>query len=93
MIAIIINGLLLLDVVLTAEATDMVFGFDPRGNLYEPDLPRKRCFYLKVHNLLQVQCSNLNLDSLPRNLKTDVEVISFFLFFKIIPNFALLQSA
>ncbi|XP_011496368.1 PREDICTED: amphoterin-induced protein 3 [Ceratosolen solmsi marchali] len=43
--------------------------------LMDPELPLKKCRYIRSYDLLQAQCKDLKLNDVPNNLQTGIEVL------------------
>lgn len=42
--------------------------------LMDPELPLKKCRYLRSYDLFQAQCKDLKLNDIPTNLQSGIEV-------------------
>ncbi|XP_015109504.1 tsukushin [Diachasma alloeum] len=45
--------------------------------LSDRDLKPRRCQYSKISGMLQAKCAELNLNEIPKSLRTDVEILDF----------------
>ncbi|XP_017763432.1 PREDICTED: leucine-rich repeat and transmembrane domain-containing protein 2-like isoform X2 [Eufriesea mexicana] len=69
------NGLLMLGVVAAIMPGTMVVGFSGATLVMDQDIPSRTCRYSRAYSMIQVRCSNLHLEWIPTNLKTEIQIL------------------
>lgn len=77
------NGFLMFALVIVATMRDdaTVFGYSGAPLVMDQDIPLRTCRYSRIHSMIQVRCANLGLERIPSNLKTEIQVREFIIFF------------
>ncbi|XP_043283691.1 decorin [Venturia canescens] len=56
----------------------MILGAEPRATLLtDRDASPRKCRYAHPYSMLQARCTNLGLDEVPKNLRTDIQILDF----------------
>lgn len=77
------NGFLMFALVIVATMRDdaTVLGYSGAPLVMDQDIPLRTCRYSRIHSMIQVRCANLGLERIPSNLKTEIQVREFIIFF------------
>lgn len=68
------NGFLLLGLVVATVPDVLVLGLPGPTQIVNRDASTKKCSYSRSYNLLQARCSTMEMEEIPKNLRTDIQV-------------------
>ncbi|XP_011640912.1 slit homolog 3 protein [Pogonomyrmex barbatus] len=69
------NGFLLMGFVVATVPDGLVLGLPGPTQLAGWDTAAKRCRYTRSYSMLEASCSNLEWQSIPTNLKSDIQIL------------------
>ncbi|CAK9800113.1 TSKU [Anthophora quadrimaculata] len=69
------NGFLTFLFLVVAVIGATLLGFSGATLVMEQDIPSRTCRYSRTYSMIQVRCANLGLESIPSNLKTEIQIL------------------